>query len=96
MIVYYYVLFKKCNKKCRSPFLQEGLLRGREARHKAVSTKYVSCVLVLSIAISCPQVVVMVACEQAPKWGLGRKEKSASRVSRARSGGENGDGDGND
>ena len=27
-----------------------------------------------------------VACEQAPKWGLGRNEKSASGASRARSG----------
>ena len=32
------------------------------------------------------------ACEQAPKWGLGRKEKSASGASPARSGGERGGG----
>ena len=29
-----------------------------------------------------------VACEQAPKWRIGRKEKSASRASGARYGGE--------
>ena len=34
------------------------------------------------------------ACEQAPKWALGRTEKSARGASRAQSGGERGGGGG--
>ena len=34
------------------------------------------------------------ACEQAPKWALGRKEKSERGASRAQSGGERGGGGG--
>ena len=40
--------------------------------------------LKLFLFVAATTLSLVLACEQAPKWGIGRKEKSANRASRAR------------